>query len=81
MKLKLDMKWKLFFIIFVLLLLFDAVYISYFKEFFNTLFKEVQGGRSLSIKYGPFGMTYLLMTIIIYHFGFTKHFTDMEMFF
>lgn len=71
---------KLFFIIFVLLLLLDAFYISLFKKFFRSLFKKVQGGRELSIKYGAFITTYLLMASIIYYFLFKKYFTLSEMF-
>ena len=71
---------KLFFSIFLLLLLLDAVYITLFSNFFNILFKQVQGGRNLTIKYGGFAATYLLMTSIIYYFGIIKKFTLSEMF-
>ena len=71
---------KLFFSIFLLLLLLDAVYITLFSKFFNILFKKVQGGRNLTIKYGGFAATYLLMTSIIYYFGIIKKFTLSEMF-
>lgn len=71
---------KLFFSIFLLLLLLDAVYITLFSNFFNILFKKIQGGRNLTIKYGGFVATYLLMTSIIYYFGIIKKFTLSEMF-
>ena len=71
---------KVFFIIFFLLLLLDAVYISTFNGFLNKLFKRVQGGRKLSVKYGGFIATYLLMTSIVYYFGIIKKFTLGEMF-
>lgn len=70
---------KVFFIIFFLLLLLDAVYISTFNGFLNKLFKRVQGGRKLSVKYGGFIATYLLMTSIVYYFGIIKKFTLSEM--
>lgn len=70
---------KVFFIIFFLLLLLDAVYISTFNGFLNKLFKQVQGGRKLSVKYGGFIATYLLMTSIVYYFGIIKKFTLSEM--
>lgn len=71
---------KLFFTIFLLLLLLDALYITLFSNFFNILFKKVQGGRNLTIKYGGFAATYLLMTSIIYYFGIIKKFTLSDMF-
>ena len=70
---------KVFFIIFFLLLLLDAVYISTFNGFLNKLFKRVQGGRKLSVKYDGFIATYLLMTSIVYYFGIIKKFTLSEM--
>ena len=70
---------KVFFIIFFLLLLLDAVYISTFNGFLNKLFKRVQGGRKLSVKYDGFIVTYLLMTSIVYYFGIIKKFTLSEM--
>lgn len=71
---------KIFFYIFFLLLLLDAVYISIFSLFFNTLFKRVQGGRNLSLRYGAFVATYLFMASIIYYFRLVKKFTINEMF-
>lgn len=71
---------KVFFIIFFLLLLLDAVYISTFNGFLNKLFKRVQGGRKLSVKYGGFLATYLFMTSIIYYFGIIKKFQSSDMF-
>lgn len=71
---------KVFFSILVLLLLLDAVYISVFNGFFNRLFKRVQGGRDLSVKYGGFLATYLFMTSIIYYFGIIKKFQLSDMF-
>ena len=76
----LNIDWKLFSSIFVLLLLFDAIYISLFSNFFNKLFKSVQGGRALSIKYSAFVMTYVFMESIIYYFCFVKGFTLSDMF-
>ena len=76
----LNIDWKLFSSIFVLLLLFDAIYISLFSNFFNKLFKSVQGGRALSIKYSAFVMTYVFMASIIYYFCFVKGFTLSDMF-
>jgi uncharacterized membrane protein len=75
-----NINWKRFFGIFALLLTLDAIYISLFSNFFNRVFKKVQGGRELSIKYGGFLFTYLLMTSIIYYFGFVKRFSSSDMF-
>jgi uncharacterized membrane protein len=66
--------------IFLILLTLDAFYLSLFSGFFSKLFKKVQGGRKLTIKYGGFLVTYLLMSVIIYYFGIVKKFTLNDMF-
>ena len=71
---------KILFFIFLLLLLLDAAYISTFSVFFGKLFKRVQGGRNLKLRYGAFVATYLFMSSIIYYFGIVKNFTTNEMF-
>lgn len=72
--------YKTFLGIFLLLLFFDALYIIAFNSYFKRLFKTVQGGRKLSIKYGGFIATYLFMSSILYYFGIVKKFTPSEMF-
>jgi len=81
MKLKfMNIDWKLFFSIFLVFFIFDAIYISLFSNFFKKLFKSVQGGRAISIKYNAFVMTYVFMVSIIYYFCFVKMFTLSDMF-
>ena len=75
-----NIDYKTFLGIFLLLLSFDALYIIVFNSYFQKLFKTVQGGRELSIKYGGFIATYLFMSSIIYYFGIVKKFTPSEMF-
>lgn len=76
-----EIDYKLYFLIFALLMVFDAVYLFVFNEYFKLLFKRVQGGQDLTIKYGGFVATYLLMASIIYYFSNVKNFTLSEMFF
>tara|TARA_Y100000389_G_scaffold140839_1_gene138721 strand:- start:5520 stop:5912 length:393 start_codon:yes stop_codon:yes gene_type:complete len=66
--------------IFLILLALDAFYLSLFSSFFSKLFKKVQGGRKLTIKYSGFLVTYLFMSAIIYYFGIVKKFTLNDMF-
>tara|TARA_A100001011_G_C14314403_1_gene847202 strand:- start:2343 stop:2735 length:393 start_codon:yes stop_codon:yes gene_type:complete len=75
-----NIDYKTFLSIFLLLLFFDALYIIAFNSYFKKLFKTVQAGRELSIKYGGFIATYLFMSSIIYYFGIVKKFTPSEMF-
>jgi len=75
-----NIDYKTFLGIFLLLLFFDALYIIAFNSYFKRLFKTVQGGRKLSIKYGGFIATYLFMSSILYYFGIVKRFTPSEMF-
>uniref|UniRef100_A0A6C0KWP3 DUF2177 family protein n=1 Tax=viral metagenome TaxID=1070528 RepID=A0A6C0KWP3_9ZZZZ len=75
-----NIDYKTFLGIFLLLLSFDALYITAFNSYFKRLFKTVQGGRKLSIKYGGFIATYLFMSSILYYFGIVKRFTPSEMF-
>ena len=75
-----DINIKLFFSIFLLLLLFDAIYITIFKNIFIAFYKKVQGGRDIRMKYGGLVAIYLFMTSIIYYFGIIKKFTLGEMF-
>ena len=66
--------------IFLILLALDAFYLSLFSSFFSKLFKKVQGGRKLTIKYSGFLVTYLFMSAIIYYIGIVKKFTLNDMF-
>ena len=66
--------------IFLILLALDALYLLLFSSFFSKLFKKVQGGRKLTIKYSGFLVTYLFMSAIIYYFGIVKKFTLNDMF-
>jgi len=75
-----NINWKLFFTIFFLLLVLDAIYIMLFGNYFNDLFKKTQGGRKLTIKYSGFIAAYLLMASIIYYFGIIKKFTLKDIF-
>lgn len=66
--------------IFLILLALDVLYLSLFSGVFSKLFKKVQGGRKLTIKYSGFLVTYLFMSAIIYYFGIVKKFTSNDMF-
>jgi len=69
---------RLFFIL-LLILLFDFVYISFFRNDFVNLFKNVQKSPLKINKFG-FVITYMLLTFTVYYFGFVKHFTSKDMF-
>lgn len=69
---------RLFFIL-LLILLLDFVYISFFRNDFVNLFKNVQKGPLKINKFG-FVITYMLLTFTVYYFGFVKQFTSKDMF-
>lgn len=69
---------QLFFIL-LLILLLDFVYISFFRNDFVNLFKNVQKSPLKINKFG-FVITYMLLTFTVYYFGFVKQFTSKDMF-
>jgi len=69
---------RLFFIL-LLILLLDFVYISFFRNDFVNLFKNVQKSPLKINKFG-FVITYMLLTFTVYYFGFVKQFTSKDMF-
>ena len=69
---------RLFFIL-LLILLLDFVYISFFRNDFVNLFKNVQKSPLKINKFG-FVITYMLLTFTVYYFGFVKQFTGKDMF-
>lgn len=69
---------RLFFIL-LLILLLDFVYISFFRNDFVNLFKNVQKSPLKINKFG-FAITYMLLTFTVYYFGFVKQFTSKDMF-
>lgn len=69
---------RLFFIL-LLILFLDFVYISFFRNDFVNLFKNVQKSPLKINKFG-FVITYMLLTFTVYYFGFVKQFTSKDMF-
>ena len=71
--------FQLLFFILLLILLLDFVYISFFRNDFVNLFKNVQKSPLKINKFG-FVITYMLLTFTVYYFGFVKQFTGKDMF-
>jgi uncharacterized membrane protein len=71
--------FQLLFFILLLILLLDFVYISFFRNDFVNLFKNVQKSPLKINKFG-FVITYMLLTFTVYYFGFVKQFTSKDMF-
>ena len=65
--------------ILVILLLFDAIYITIFSSHFIKLFESIQKS-SFKFRYESGIITYLLMTFTVYYFGFVKNFSSLDMF-
>lgn len=67
-------------IIFFLIVVVDMIYISTFNSFFKKLFKKVQCGAPLTLKYWWVVVTYIFMSLVIYYFGYIKKCSVLDIF-
>lgn len=67
------------FLILLVILLLDFIYISSFNSYFLHLFKNIQKSPLEVNKIG-FIFAYALLTFTVYYFGFVKQFTSKDMF-
>tara|TARA_B110000116_G_C16800349_1_gene569978 strand:- start:4994 stop:5365 length:372 start_codon:yes stop_codon:yes gene_type:complete len=68
-----------FFLLLILLGIFDSIYLAFFGSYFLNILKSVQK-TNIKINYLGLVICYLVLAISIYYFGFIKKISEFDMF-
>lgn len=68
-----------FFLLLILLGIFDSIYLTFFGGYFLNILKRVQK-KNIKINYFGLVICYLVLAISIYYFGFIKKISEFDMF-